>query len=267
MNPTPTPLFTAKIHLTQQPAPVLGDADELVIQLGHAEAEAVHCGLDIWIAVVPRERIRLAVPLIVRDNELAPLETRVRALAAAGWRRWECADLASLDLLRRCVPERTDVTSDWSFYALNRAADAFLREQGIARRVTSPEETLTNLTACAAERPFEAMVFQFTPLFIAQTPPCTGAGSPTRQPVTFADRRDRALHAFPLDGRWITTDERPFACVDAIPDLLRLGIRHFRCDWSWRPSDPAAIAAAWQAVHRGVQPAGSHPANLHRGLL
>ncbi len=267
MNLTPTPLFTAKIHLTQQPAAALGDADELVIQIGHAEAEAVRRALDAWAAIVPRERVRLAAPLIVRDGELAPLEARVRALAAAGWRRWECADLTGLDLLRRCVPELGDLTADWSFYALNRAADAFLREQGIARRVTSPEETLANLAACAGAGPLEALLFQFTPLFIAQTPPCPAAGAPPRRPAGFTDRRGRTVRTFPLDGRWITADDRPFACADAIPELLRRGISRFRCDWSWSPGDPAAVAAAWRSVRRGEQPAGSHPAHFRRGLL
>lgn len=266
MNSSPTALFTAKIHLTQQAVSALGDAAELVLQIGHAAVGADRLGTDAWAGVVPRERIRLALPLIVRDGERAALEARLRALAAAGWRRWECADLAGLDLLRSCVPDAEDVTADGSFQALNRAADGFLRAQGITRRVTSPEDTLDNLTACSSGGPVEALVFQITPLFIAQTPPCVGSGGAPAGPVAFAGRHGQTLHSLPLDGRWITTDERPFCCADAIPDLLRLGIRRFRCDWSWRPSEPRAIAAAWQAVCRGETPAGSHPAHFRRGL-
>jgi len=269
------PCFTAKVHLTQQVTAALGDAAELIVQIGHADTEAIDRALDAWMAVVPRERIRLAVPLLVRDSEAAPLEARVRALAASGWRGWECADLPGLDLLRRNVPACEEITADWSFYALNRAASAFLREANIARRVTSPEETQANLITCAeagagagaGAGALEALVFQLTPLFISQTPPVTGSGGALAGPVTFADRRGRTLHTFPLDGRWITTDERPFACVDVIPALLGVGIGLFRCDWSWYPASPAALAAAWGAVCRGDTPPGSHAGNVHRGLL
>jgi len=265
------PCFTAKVHLTQQVTAALGDAAELIVQIGHADTEAIDRALDAWMAVVPRERIRLAVPLLVRDSEAAPLEARVRALAASGWRRWECADLPGLDLLRRNVPACDGITADWSFYALNRAAIAFLREAKIARRVTSPEETQENLIACveagAGAGAVEALVFQLTPLFISQTPPVTGSEGARTGPVSFADRRGRTLHTFPLDGRWITTDERPFACVDVIPTLLGVGIGLFRCDWSWYPAAPAAIASAWGAVRRDDTPPGSHAGNVHRGLL
>jgi putative protease len=261
------PRFTAKVHISQEPSEALGDADELVVQIGHADDATVCRGLASWLTVIPRDRIRLAVPLLVRDSEAAPLSVRLCALAAEGWRRWECADLAGLDRLRRCAVQAGDITADWSFYALNRAAGTFLREQGITRRVTSPEETEANLAACAEAGAIEALVFQITPLFISHTPPCAGPGGPPAGPVAWADRRGQTWHAGPLDGRWITTGARPFSCADAIPGLQRIGIRHFRCDWSWRPSDPAGIAAAWRAVRRGETPAGSHPANFHRGLL
>jgi putative protease len=261
------PRFTAKVHVSQAPSEALSDADELVVQIGHADDGTIRRGLAAWMTVVPRDRIRLAVPLLVRDSESAPLDVRLRALAADGLRRWECADLAGLDRLRRCAAQTEDITADWSFYALNRPASAFLHEQGITRRVTSPEETAANLAVCADTGVIEALVFQLTPLFISQTPPCAGPGDPPTESLAWADRRSQTLHACPLDGRWITTGERPFSCADAIPELLRLGIRQFRCDWSWQPSDPAVLAAAWRAVRCGERPSGSHPANFRRGLM
>jgi U32 family peptidase len=261
------PLFTAKVHVLQAPSEGLNDADELVVQIGLADDETVRRGLAAWLTVVPRDRIRLALPLLVRDSESAPLDTRLRALAADGWRHWECADIAGLDRLRRCVAQAEDITADWSLYALNRAASDFLCEQGITRRVTSPEDTEANLTLCADVGMIEALVFQLTPLFISQTPPCTGSGDPPSGSVAFADRRGQTLHTCSLDGRWITTGGRPFSCADAIPGLQRLGIRHFRCDWSWQPSDPTVLTAAWRAVRCGETPSGSHSANFRRRLL
>ena len=203
------PLFVAKVHLTQPPCDALRDAEEVVLQIGHTGEDVMRRALDAWSAAIPRERIRLATPLVVRDGEEPSLEARLRFLEKQGWRRWEIPDLAGLDRLRRCVADLEDLTADWSFYALNRAAVRFLDEQGILRRVASPEETRANLAACAGAGAVEALVFQHTPLFIAQTPPCPAGGSPPGTAAAFTDRRGKALRSALLDGRWITTAEDP----------------------------------------------------------
>jgi len=132
--------------------------------------------------------------------------------------------------------------------------------------VASPEETRANLAACAAAGAVEALVFQRTPLFIAQTPPCPTGGGASGTAAVFTDRRGKTLRSALLDGMWITTEDAPFACAGEIADLSALGIGRFRCDWSWRTEPSAAVAAAWRAVREGASPPGSHDANFSRGL-
>jgi putative protease len=269
-RPPPAQLrWSLKLRLDTGVVPEAADADEIVLALGLASLADIRTRLTAWLAHLPQTRLRLALPLIVRDHEAVALEQTVAALLADGWTRWECASLAGAHLLRRLAGDRPDAiewTADWSFYALNRVARAQLMELGIMRGVASPEDSRANLQALASfPPPLEALVFQHTPLFIAATAPLTA--TPARSEWIFDDRRSRRLITRRLDGCTITVAQAPFCLADRTADLASLGFGWVRCDLSWSPGHAAACARAWCETRAGRRPPDSHAGNYLRGLL
>ncbi len=243
------------------------DADEIVLMVGLCPLADVRTGLAAWLAHLPQARLRLALPLVVRDHEAAALGQTVAALLTDGWVRWECASLAGAHLLRRLTADRPglDLTADWSLYGLNRVARAQLAEWGVTRGVASPEDARANLQALAPFPPaLDVLVFQHTPLFIAETIPLTS--TPAAAEWTFEDRRGRRLLTRRCDGRAITVAQAPLCLADRTADLAALGIGWVRGDFSWSPGDATSFAHTWREIRAGRLPSGSHTGNYLRGL-
>ena len=174
--------------------PIPADAkryDEIVLAIGHRS------GRDAEAALAPFAGLplRLALPVFTHERDVNALRTSVKHLVRAGFTRWEASDLATLRILRQAGV--SDVTSDWTLYAFNRAAIAQLIDLGVTRAVASPENTQENLEFLATcPLPVECLEQQSTPLFISLTQPaadCTGGD----------------FTVFHLDGLWITTRKVP----------------------------------------------------------
>ena len=184
--------------------------DEIVLAIGHLT------GRDAEAALAPFANLplRLALPVFTHERDVNTLRTAVKHLVRAGFTRWEASDLATLRILRQAGV--SDITTDWTLYAFNRAAIAELADLGITRAVASPENTQENLEFLATSQlPVECLEQQSTPLFISLTPPasaCTGGD----------------FTVFPLDGLWITTR--------AVPRRFTLPAEApRRLDLSWDP--------------------------------
>lgn len=260
-RPAYTPRWSLKLRAETPPLPadILSGIDTLTLGIGHLPAEALLPMLDAWTARFPRDRILLALPLLTRRHEHAPLAAAVARLAAARWNRWECADLSGHRLLREHSLDA--VSADWSLYALNRVAAAEILRLGFRSLVLSPENSAENLRALAARLPHaEALAYQHTPLFISETAPCTGTLH--RDPFPLADRRKRAFTVQHLDNRWITVSDTPLCLADR---LAETGLSAFRIDLSWSP-DPDRFADTVAAVRAGRLPPGTHPARFDRSL-
>ena len=182
---------TLKQRLDQ---PLPADAaryDEIVLAIGHLSGRAAESALAPF-AGLP---VRLALPVFTHERDVQNMRTAVKHLLRAGFTRWEASDLATLRLLRQAGV--SDVSSDWTLYAFNRAALAELADLGVARAVASPENSQENLAFLAqSPLPVEFLEQQSTPLFISLTPPAT-------------ERSIAPFTTFPLDGLWITTRATP----------------------------------------------------------
>ena len=161
----------------------------------------------------------------------------MKHLLRAGYTRWEASDLATLHLLRQAGV--SDVSSDWTLYAFNRAAIAELADLGVVRAVASPENSQDNLAFLAdSPLPFEFLEQQSTPLFISLTPPATGGSQLVATATTGDSRSCATVHltdpkgddftTFPLDGLWITTRAAPRRFTPPAGASRRL-------DLSWDP--------------------------------
>lgn len=193
----PLPLCKSLKIRGEQPV-ITEDFDELVIVLP---------------VEMPPQGVRLALPLILRDDEWPVFETEIKRHIAAGFTKWECADLAGAKLLNDLGIR--DLTGDWSCYALNRQACLFWHEYGVTSTVLSAE--FNPVPPYLTE-----LVFQHVPLFISQTKPCIPLHTP------YEDKRGRMLITHKIRNLYVTLDTQP---------LRRCSLNtSIRVDRSWSPN-------------------------------
>ena len=172
--------------------------DEIVLAIGH------RTGRDAEAALAPFAGLplRLALPVFTHERDVNALRTAVKHLVRAGFTRWEASDLATLRILRQIGV--SDVSSDWTLYAFNRAAIMQLIDLGVTRAVASPENTQENLDFLAnSPLPVECLEQQSTPLFISLTPPAAEGAE------RLTGFNGEVFSSYQLDGFWITARAVP----------------------------------------------------------
>ena len=196
-------------------------------------------------SVLPsRVAIRLALPMIVRAWDREPLLSQIRHHLDHGHRLWEAANISSLDLLPKNLPD-LDLTADWPLYALNPQAAAAWRDRGITRLTISPEDTEDNALALAAAAPGPWVwpVRSDPPLFISENCPhaaATGAcprdGRCHYPGETLRNRAGETIRIIPRRCRFYTLSDAPTyrPLPPASPFLPR-------ADYLLRPLDPATL--------------------------
>ncbi|MGI6496296.1 MAG: peptidase U32 family protein [Kiritimatiellia bacterium] len=249
------------------------DADEIILELGFSEWTRIRPALSAWRRSCGVDALRLALPPLARDGGWDLLARTVRDLADEGWRHFECADLAGLSLLSSLGEGRVhSLTADAPLTALNRIAKAQFTEWGISRIATSAEDDLANLLSHGPSAPAgDVLLFQHTPLFLAETPPLLNPGQAEpstwpREGVRFEDRRGRFLRTFMRGSYAVTVDERPFSAAGFLPRLRAAGLSHFRADFRWFPLPPETRQAFWKDLRAGRTGFPFHPGSLERGL-
>ncbi|MDZ4198474.1 MAG: U32 family peptidase, partial [Kiritimatiellia bacterium] len=151
------------------------DLDEVVVDIGRDPIERLVTCLNR----LPRERLRLALPMISRSWEIPDLTRKIRDLLQAGCTRWEAANLSAWRLLSDGGPlpdPRIDFSTDWSVYVTNSEAARQALDLGATRFTLSPEDGIDNmrelLTAFGPQATL--IVYQDTPLFICESCICSG---------------------------------------------------------------------------------------------
>lgn len=245
---------TWSLRLDEAPHGWAGDADEIVLPLDAADR-------------VDDPRLRIALPAILRGPQAAAVRSAVAQQLARGRRRWEIASLAGWTVLREAAlagglrTDALDLTADWSLYTLNDRAVAAVRDLGIRRAVSSPEEDRTNLIArlTSGAGPLEVLLVQYTPLFMSET-------APALEGHRLKGRRGERFVELEQDGLHVLVSARPFSLAGQLAELRDAGARHFRVDLSRARAADADAPAIWSAARAGRDPDGSHPGNYHRGL-
>ena len=131
------------------------DIEEVVVDIARDD-EAYVAGETRSVDGPPgRERIRLALPALTRIWEEKGVGHKVQHLRAAGWVKWEAANLSAwshlqIDPLQAAI-SGLDLATDWSVYVLNRMAARQLLSMGVSRFALSPEDGLANYRSLLAE--------------------------------------------------------------------------------------------------------------------
>lgn len=184
-----------------------GDWDEVIVAINADTADEL-----------PPERpnapaIRLALPVYTAEPSFNRLRSAVKRLLRGGYAKWECADLATLRMLRALGV--TDITADWTLAAFNALALSELAAGGVTRFVASPENGRENLQYLAESGfAIEFLTQQSTPLFLSLTEP--------------APYSSESVCTFRKDGLWVTTKRVP-RTFDVPTGVAT------RLDLSWEP--------------------------------
>ena len=200
------------------------DAEEAVVVLGASTLPALDRGLEVLAGRIGRDRIRLALPPVIRPRDAEALADLPERLIAEGWTRWEIANVSGFarlgvlpaDPMAEIATKRANVSSastldpppstlspkgvsrevlglsaDWPVYAMNRSAALQILEMGARRFTLSPEDGRENMKAVldAFGDSATVIVYQVTPLFLSETCPraTLAGGCPGRTRCRFEE--------------------------------------------------------------------------------
>lgn len=203
---------------------------------------------------VGRDKVRLALPLIVRAWERDALRARLASFAAQGFTRWLATNLDAWTLL----PEGQDIEADWTLYAWNSQAIAEWLGRGVRGVTLSPETTREDVEALVREWGDLATVVlhQDTPLMISEACPvsalgaaCGSCGSKHGRNETrlCATRGDDVVVAM-RDCRAFVTNAAPHDASDWVKPLRDAGARRWRVEFRIRRYTAEDAAAIWQKL-------------------
>jgi putative protease len=230
-------------------------------------------------AMLGRERVRLALPVICRAGDRADLTDRICALREQGWRKWEVSNLwgwRALGLDPAAPDSGFDLAADWPLYVLNGLAVDAALALGASLCTASPEDDRENLRALLSARGarLQVPVYQDTPLFISENCPHAAPNrcmvcvpNCPRGDVKLVSSRNQALRVLRRGGRYFTISETPFCLARHLTELTAAGLRQARVDFCYRTYAAPEAKKVWDLVRAGQTPVPVHDGNFDRVLL
>jgi hypothetical protein len=258
----------------------LTGVEEIVVDIARDHPALLAEKLDTWAARVGRDRLRLALPALTRRWEEAGLVHKIDRLRAAGWQRWEAANLSAWSYLgldpREPNTGPLDLATDWSVYVVNRLAAEMLRQSGVRRLTLSPEDGLENLRSLLAELGPRAtvIVYQDTPQFLAESCAyanliggCPGKANCRFESMEMVSSHGEKVMALDYHCRTIVLNQGPFCLATRLRDLAAAGAEYLRADFLYRRYEPEEVRRVWRLIRAGRPVPGGHAANFDRGML
>ncbi len=224
--------------------------DEFVLEIDPSRPEEIEKAR----AALPPEKLRLALPVIIREEDTAAFRKLIASLPDQ--QKWEAANVGGLNLLQG----KGDITADWPLYTLNTQAALQWREQGIGQLVLSPEDDAKNLYALIEQLGDAAVVpvYQHTPLMISATRPAADGSELT-------DSSQRKFRVEQTGRQFVLANETPFSLTCHLDELKTKGARRFRIDLSYGIKSPDEAADIVRRITSGLAVSG-HTGNFDRRL-
>jgi putative protease len=200
---------------------------------------------------------RIALPLILRDNEPTIAANVVDSLVKHGIAKFEIGNLGALHIVQQVAKQHeisADITADHTLYTRNSEAARFLLECGINSYCLSPEDSFENINSkfFNAHVVPTALVFANVALMHSESCVLTNSGAPCKHGLCslngrqFKDERGRCFVIFSDACRMIITAEKSWSQISSIDSLWQLGIRNFRIDFVWKEY---SLTAATEVIH------------------
>ena len=256
-----------------------GDGDwagveELIVDVsgltpaGLVEAWAAHTGrLGV-------DRVRMALPMLMREWERPALHEAVGRLWQAGCRRWEASNLWAWPLLEAVAGrEPFDLVTDWPVYVWNQWAARALQELGVKVFTVSPEDGLPNMADLLAAYGSLARVtlYQDTPLFVSENcgraglaRECRADGACRRAALDLVSGHDEHVRLIQRNCRTLVVGALPFCLGRHQAELRRAGASRFKVDFMWRHYAPDDAVEVWRNLRAG-RPVPGVDGNFVRG--
>ncbi len=247
---------------------------EVIVDVTQPRLSDLLDGLAMLADVFPAERIRLALPVIVRSWEREEVRRRVEKLQNAGGMQWQISNIGGLSLLgvdsEKPIPEELCVTADWPLYCTNRLAARELLGKGLRRVTLSPEDSGANLRSLLGQfgARAEVVVYQDTPLAFSEAcafrslhGACPAPENCTHKQMVLVSRKGGRLIAVNSHCRTVLLNEQPYSFSGRIGELRLAGARVLRADFAWRRYDANAMARILDALRADRSIPDSHQAN------
>ena len=267
-------------HLSSLEVEDFQGLDEVVVEIQRDPLPEILDGLANLRLLVGSDKIRLALPVLMREWERSDLQEKIKVLQADGWIRWELSSLASWPLLNQScliigdpLPEGR-LTADWPVYVTNRSAARQVQAMGATRFTLSPEDGNENMLSLLRQFGDQAtvIVYQDTPLFISEN--CALAAQAQRCPASPDCRTSErewdsgsgeTVRMIQHGCRTIAINQRPFSLAGRLGELQKAGARHFRVDFINRRYEPGKVCETWRALRQGHRVSG-YEGNYARGI-
>ena len=250
------------------------DVDEVIIECLPGNPSGLSGRLEKLAGAAGKERVRLSIPVVIRQWETESLSHAVSELIAQGWRKWQVPGPGGLGLLAgRDNENKLDITADWTFYAVNRAAVLELKALGIDKFTLSPEDGLENMRALLAEFPESAtvIVYQDTPLMVSET--CVFSSEGCRWPekcharnMIFGSSGGARIRVAGRQCRSVVLNARPFCLAGRMEELAEAGALNFRADFTSRKYSGSELLNVWRNLRSGGKHIPGHEGNFTRGF-
>jgi putative protease len=191
-----------------------------------------------------RDRFFWVLPPIIHEKDLDFYHDQVQRFQQMGFSRWVVANWGHLSLFTR-PPEL--LMADYTFNVLNSQACSLLREMGCELLILSLENDRDNL------RKLVPAVQGLTPLLtVYGWPPLFTSRLRIRGREGFTIRssgRDRLQHRWRA-GLTPVRSDRPLCLFNHIPELRKLGVKHFVVDVRGQPLQHQEIHTIMKGVER-----------------
>ncbi len=249
------------------------DTDDVIIEIPHGADSSLRPALEDLAGMVGIERIRLALPVIIRGWEMESAQKILMDLAAAGWRRWQAANPGAWKMLRATRGFDLEISADWPLYVMNRASAQQLTELGASSFTLSPEDGKENLRELTADFPGRAVaiVFQDTPLMISeacvmQRDACNNNGRCGAGVLRLESSFGEKIRVIRRGCRMIVINEKPFCLGGRIGELTVSGVTRLRADFLYREYSPGKARELWRRLRMNETVPETHTGNFDRGL-
>ncbi len=266
----------------------LAEMEEIVVSTGMEADFLAEVGQLSGRLGVNGDRIRLAMPVIIRGRTAEKLPGLIRQLCRQGFRRWLVPGLNGWGMLTESGAMPTDgepaldLAADWPLYVTNSWSARALLASGFSSFSLSLEDEAENMRELAGRFPERAVatIYARPPLFISAAcvhghlGRCSGHAA-ERAGATESDKRCRSknlvmqmergglMQVIPVGCGSVVYGAVPFALTDKLAELWELGVRRVRVDLRGTGKNSAACLDVWRRSRAGAAlgPAG----NFNRG--